>query len=227
MPSGSSAPPCSACTCPRPDTCARTSTSSFKGPQHPRLARATARHPVKARLHRGDRRPEGPPVRAPPPGLPNENNSTTLVIGRRWTVLQAPNLESTTAFRIAGGRVHLRHPGPAPIGDLDPDHAVPRLDRDRDRLAGSTPERGMRAPASVYPHRSLAPVPVRYMSVDPATMGSTTTQDATRRDRAETARLAENSQLAGRFRRWWSGVGFEPTPAEPTVLQTACPDIGI
>ncbi len=48
-------------------------------------------------------------------------------------------LEPPTAFRITGGMVQLRHPGSAPVGDLDPDHAVPRLDRDRDRLAGTKP----------------------------------------------------------------------------------------
>ena len=29
----------------------------------------------------------------------------------------------------------------------------------------------------------------------------------TRRDKKETARLAENTQLAGRFRRWWQVLG--------------------
>jgi hypothetical protein len=42
--------------------------------------------------------------------------------------------------------------------------------------------------------------PVRYMSVDTATRRSTALQGDTWRDREETARIAENSQLAGRFR---------------------------
>ena len=38
------------------------------------------------------------------------------------------------ALRIAAGRPQFRHPRPAAAGDLDPDHTVPRPDRDRDRL---------------------------------------------------------------------------------------------
>ena len=49
--------------------------------------------------------------------------------------------------------------------------------------------------------------PVRYTSVDTAARRSTALQDDTRRDREETARQRENSQLAGRFRRWWQVLG--------------------
>ena len=66
---------------------------------------------------------------------------------------------------------------------------------------------GQSRASSVHAHRSLPTIPVRYASVDTATRGSTTLQDDTHRDRAETARIAENSQLAGRFRRWWQVMG--------------------
>jgi hypothetical protein len=45
--------------------------------------------------------------------------------------------------------------------------------------------------------------PVRHASVDIATQRSTALQGDTPRDREETARQRENSQPAGRFRRWW------------------------
>jgi hypothetical protein len=47
-------------------------------------------------------------------------------------------LEPATAFRITARRTQLRRPLPGPVGDLDPDDAVPGPDRDRDRLPGST-----------------------------------------------------------------------------------------
>ena len=49
--------------------------------------------------------------------------------------------------------------------------------------------------------------PVRYTSVDTATQRPAALQDDTPRDREQTARIAENSQLAGRFRRWWQVLG--------------------
>jgi len=66
---------------------------------------------------------------------------------------------------------------------------------------------GTGTPSSGYPHRSLAPIPVRHASVDTATQRPTALQGDTRRDREETARLAETSQLAGRFRRVWQVMG--------------------
>jgi len=45
------------------------------------------------------------------------------------------------------------------------------------------------------------------MSVDTATQRSTALQGDTRRDKKKTARIAENPQLAGRFRRWWQVLG--------------------
>ena len=57
-------------------------------------------------------------------------------------------------------------------------------------------------------HRpSQGPDAVRYTSVDTATQRSTAIQGDTWRDREETARIAENFQLAGRFRRWWQVLG--------------------
>jgi hypothetical protein len=57
-------------------------------------------------------------------------------------------------------------------------------------------------------HRpSWRPDAVRYTSVDTATHRLTVAHIDTRRDKKETARLAENSQLAGRFRRWWQVLG--------------------
>jgi hypothetical protein len=47
------------------------------------------------------------------------------------------HLKPPAAFRIPASTVQLRRPRPAPVGDLDPDHAVPRPDRDRDRRARS------------------------------------------------------------------------------------------
>src|SRR5271157_494753 len=60
-----------------------------------------------------------------------------------------------------------------------------------------------KAPASAQP----GPMHVFYMSVDTATQGPTALQGDTRRDKKETARIAENSQLSGRFRRWWQVLG--------------------
>ena len=57
-------------------------------------------------------------------------------------------------------------------------------------------------------HRpSWRPDAVRYMSVDTATRRRAALQGDTQRDREETARIAEASQLAGRFRRWWQVLG--------------------
>jgi hypothetical protein len=71
----------------------------------------------------------------------------------------------------------------------------------------AAPSVAVRAKPTVPPHRSRAPIFVRYASVDGATQRSTALQGDTRRDRAETARIAENSQLAGHNRRWWQVLG--------------------
>ncbi len=64
-----------------------------------------------------------------------------------------------------------------------------------------------RASGALAASRSLAPIPVRYASVDPATQRPTALQGDTRRDKEETPRQHENSQLAGRLRRWWQVLG--------------------
>ena len=73
--------------------------------------------------------------------------------------------------------------------------------------ARAPPERAPEPPSSGYPHRSLAPIPVRHASVDTATQRSTALQGDTRRDREKTPRQHENSQLAGRFRSVWQVLG--------------------
>ena len=75
------------------------------------------------------------------------------------------------------------------------------------RQARARPGTGTGTPSSGYPHRSLAPIPVRHASVDTATQRPTTTQDDTCRDRDETPRQHDNSQLAGRFRSVWQVMG--------------------
>jgi len=47
-------------------------------------------------------------------------------------------LEPPAVFRVAASGSRFWHPWPAPVDHLDPDNVVHRLDRDRDRLAGST-----------------------------------------------------------------------------------------
>ena len=69
------------------------------------------------------------------------------------------------------------------------------------------PVRGRPWKADGYTDRATGPDAVRYTSVDTATHRPTVTHRDTRRDKKETARLAENSQLAGRFRRWWQVLG--------------------
>lgn len=55
--------------------------------------------------------------------------------------------------------------------------------------------------ASGYPYRWFYPRPVRYTSVTTLTRRTTAAHDETPRDKEETARIAETSQLAGRLRR--------------------------
>ena len=86
------------------------------------------------------------------------------------------------------------------------------------RPAPPSPQAGTRPPArapsvavrgkpTVRTDRPGGPDAVRYASVDTAMHRLTVTHRDTRRDKKETARLAENSQLAGRFRRWWQVLG--------------------
>ena len=66
---------------------------------------------------------DGPPA-APSPSPP----------GRK----AGNEVEPPAVFRVAASGSRCWHPWPAPVGDLDPDNVVSRLDRDRDRLAGGT-----------------------------------------------------------------------------------------
>jgi hypothetical protein len=70
-------------------------------------------------------------------------------------------LEPPAVFRVATGGSRLRHPWPAPVGDLDPDNAVQRLDRDRDRLAGGTRAAMPQAIGEKLAHQQGGHVPAR------------------------------------------------------------------
>src|SRR6266404_3454460 len=63
------------------------------------------------------------PPAAPPPAPPRREARNEL--------------KPATAFRITARRTQLRRPRPGPVGDLDPDDAVPGNDRYRDRLPRS------------------------------------------------------------------------------------------
>ncbi len=79
--------------------------------------------------------------------------------------------------------------------------------KSRRNMPPARPVRGRPWKADGYTDRATGPDAVRYASVDTATHRLTVTHTDTRRDKKETARLAENSQLAGRFRRWWQVLG--------------------
>ncbi len=98
-------------------------------------------------------------------------------------------------------------PGKPP--ELPADTRVARSTRRRTSCRDTPPAlaRAVRGKPSGYTDRPTSTKPVRYASVDPATQRPTARQGDTRRDRAETARIAENSQLAGRLRRWWQVLG--------------------
>jgi hypothetical protein len=74
---------------------------------------------------------------------------------------------------------------------------------------------------TVCTDRPGGPDVVRYASVDTATHRLTVTHRDTRRDKKETARRAENSQLAGRFRRWWQVLGSNQRRLSRRFFQTA------
>src|ERR1035441_8356441 len=79
------------------------------------------------------------------------------------------------------------------------------------RQAGTRDRRGpsvaVRGKADGAHRPSWRPDAVRYMSVDTATQRSTALQGDTPGEKKETARIAENSQLAGRFPRVWQVLG--------------------
>jgi hypothetical protein len=52
----------------------------------------------------------------------------------RLTRTEPAGRRSPSALRVTASRAQPRHPGPAVIGGLDPDQAIPGLDRDPDRF---------------------------------------------------------------------------------------------
>jgi hypothetical protein len=77
------------------------------------------------------------------------------------------------------------------------------------------------------PTALTARTPVRYTSVDSAPRRSTALQGDTRRDKEETARIAENSQLTGRFRRWWQVLGSNQRRLSRRFYRPSCTDMTI
>jgi hypothetical protein len=62
-------------------------------------------------------------------------------------------------FRVAASGSRFRHPRAAPVGDLDPDNVVHRLDRDRHRLAGGTRAAMPQAIGEKLAHQQCGHVP--------------------------------------------------------------------
>src|SRR5271165_6881142 len=131
--------------------------------------------------------PHGRPGRVPDlrtPGRPRPPRTPGHRTARVTTAISAPPVPGPDGMhaRLSGGRRATDGPPGQPV-------------------------RGRPWKADGAHRPSWRPDAVRYMSVDTATQRSTAIQDDTRRDRAETARIAENSQPAGRFRRWWQVLG--------------------
>ena len=83
-----------------------------------------------------------------------------------------------------------------------------RLQRDRQQTrCHRGPSVAVRETADGAHRPSPGANPVRHTSVDTATQRSTATQGDTRRDREKRPASYENSQLAGRLRRWWQVLG--------------------
>src|SRR5271165_4375137 len=131
--------------------------------------------------------PHGRPGRVPDlrtPGRPRPPRTPGHRTARVTTAISAPPVPGPDGMhaRLSGGRRATDGPPGQPV-------------------------RGRPWKADGAHRPSWRPDAVRYMSVDTATQRSTAIQDDTRRDKKETARLAENSQPAGRFRRWWQVLG--------------------
>ena len=131
--------------------------------------------------------PHGRPGRAPDlrtPGRPRPPCAPGHRTARVTTAISAPPVPGPDGMhaRLSGGR---RATGGLP----------------------GQPVRGRPWKADGAHRPSWRPDAVRYTSVDTATQRSTALQGDTRRDKKETARVAENSQLAGRFPRWWQVLG--------------------
>ena len=138
------------------------------------------------------------PARVPRSEHPPTNTGATRARSARPATV---TLSRTAALAISAPRLPPRPGGTTgPPGDT-PMHA--RLSGARQ--AGKRRQRGpsvaVRGKPTVRTDRPDGPDAVRYTSVDTATQRSTARQDDTSRDREETARIAENFQLAGRLRR--------------------------
>jgi hypothetical protein len=103
----------------------------------------------------------------------------------------------------------LVHPGKArgPPGGRTGVHARLRRHLKPEHARQRAPSVAVRGKPTVRTDRPGGPDAVRYASVDTAMHRLTVTYRDTWRDKKETARLAENSQLAGRFCRWWQVLG--------------------
>jgi len=131
--------------------------------------------------------PHGRPGRVPDlrtPGRPRPPRTPGHRTARVTTAISAPPVPGPDGMhaRLSGGRRATDGPPRQPV-------------------------RGRPWKADGAHRPSWRPDAVRYMSVDTATQGPTALQGDTRRDKKETARIAENSQLSGRFRRWWQVLG--------------------
>ena len=164
----------------------------------------------------GRRRPAGQPRRAERPHLvlrvgaqrPYRERLVLPVMARRFAALEQTSHSPEPPLQPSAHRPSARHaPGE---GTGPPDghtgctldsatNVKPNTPPDR---APAGPARARSGPASGHAHRSLAAI----CPWIPATQGSIALQGDTRRDREETARIAANSQLAGRFRRMWQVV---------------------
>ncbi len=99
----------------------------------------------------------------------------------------------------------VNHPGPRPGTRGCTPGSAARVKPGTRRRRG--PSVAVRETADGAHRPSQSTNPVRHASVDTATHRLTVTHHDARRDKKETARLAENSQLAGRFTRWWQVLG--------------------
>src|SRR5579859_7313356 len=70
-------------------------------------------------------------------------------------------MEPPAVLRVATSGARLRHPRPAPVGDLNPDNVVLRPDRDCDRLAGGTRAAMPQAIGEKLAHQQRGHVPAR------------------------------------------------------------------
>jgi hypothetical protein len=70
-------------------------------------------------------------------------------------------MKPPAVFRVAASGSRFWHPRPAPVGDLDPDNVVHRLDRNRQGLAGSTRAAMPQAIGEKLAHKQGSHVPAR------------------------------------------------------------------